>query len=134
MEIFERDYAKSRLSQVYTVLPSIHSEKYIDEMINITSGQPGTTTLFTEKFGRGEDFQVSATVNENRGLVVIQSFLSLNKNDEVQIQLRTARKQSPGEYYLYCDIDAINKKLKTEFNKVQNIMMSTKKDLKFIKN
>ncbi|CAF1441141.1 unnamed protein product, partial [Didymodactylos carnosus] len=64
------------------------------------AGQHGKVTLLTKEFGRGVDFQAEATVNEKGGMHVIQTFFSMNVQEETQIKGRTARKDEPGSYEL----------------------------------
>jgi preprotein translocase subunit SecA len=61
-----------------------------------TSGQ---VSLLTRVFGRGIDFICrDATVIANNGVHVLQTFLSEEKAEEVQIMGRTARQGQPGSY------------------------------------
>lgn len=56
-------------------------------------------TISTATFGRGTDFFCKdAKLEENNGLLVIQTFLSLEKSEEIQIQGRTARQGQKGSY------------------------------------
>ena len=57
----------------------------------------------TNSFGRGTDFKVTdKSIFEigQGGLHVIQTFLSVDKSEEVQIQGRTARQGDPGSFSL----------------------------------
>ncbi|ETO03087.1 hypothetical protein RFI_34323 [Reticulomyxa filosa] len=67
-----------------------------------SSGQVG---LFTKAFGRGTDFVCrDLIVAANGGVHVIQTFLSEELSEEVQIKGRTARQGSYGSYSLIlCD-------------------------------
>ncbi|ETO30348.1 hypothetical protein RFI_06774, partial [Reticulomyxa filosa] len=67
-----------------------------------SSGQVG---LFTKAFGRGTDFYCrDQIVAANGGPHVIQTFLSEELSEEVQIKGRTARQGKPGSYSLMlCD-------------------------------
>ncbi len=59
-------------------------------------------TLLTRSFGRGTDFIcIDDTVVTKGGVVVIQTFLSMQISEEAQIKGRTARQSNPGSYYLY---------------------------------
>ncbi len=59
-------------------------------------------TLLTRSFGRGTDFICrDDTVITNGGVVVIQTFLSMQISEQAQIKGRTARQSNPGSYYLY---------------------------------
>jgi hypothetical protein len=59
----------------------------------------GTVTLLSRVVGRGTDFYVfSDRVNTVGGVVVIQTFLSEDMSEEVQIKGRTARQGNNGSY------------------------------------
>jgi energy-coupling factor transporter ATP-binding protein EcfA2 len=59
----------------------------------------GRITLLTRVFGRGVDFVCyDSTVKHSGGMHVIQTFLSTDISEEVQIQGRTARQGDPGSY------------------------------------
>jgi preprotein translocase subunit SecA len=77
------------------------SETEREMLINTSSGQSNTVTLVTREFGRGEDFQASTEVAKNGGIHVIQTFLSLDIKEEIQIRGRTARKSERGSYALF---------------------------------
>ena len=61
----------------------------------------GKITLFTKIFGRGTDFIVyDQIISANGGVHVIQTFLSEEFSEEIQIQGRTARQGEDGSYSL----------------------------------
>jgi preprotein translocase subunit SecA len=61
----------------------------------------GHATLFTKFHGRGTDFQVVDTlVESNGGMHVVQTFLSEEKSEEIQIRGRSARQEKSGTYQL----------------------------------
>jgi hypothetical protein len=61
----------------------------------------GQITLSTAIFGRGTDFFCKdETVEKSGGVRIIQTFLSKDLSDEVQIQGRTARQGKHGSYQL----------------------------------
>ena len=63
------------------------------------STQANKITLMTKSFGRGTDFQVyDPNVNDNGGVHIIQTFLSLEYSEEIQIMGRTNRQNSNGSY------------------------------------
>ncbi len=67
-------------------------------------------TLLTRPFGRGTDFMcLDNKVNQNGGLVVVQTFLSLNPTQETQIKGRTARQQNKGSYYLIINLEDLRR-------------------------
>ena len=60
-----------------------------------------TFTLLTKIFGRGTDFQVyNQDVQNNNGVLVIQTFFSDTESEEIQIKGRTARQGKTGQYML----------------------------------
>lgn len=61
----------------------------------------GKCTLCTRIFGRGTDFIVNEnTVIANGGVHVLQTFLSEELSEEIQIKGRAARQGNPGSYSL----------------------------------
>jgi Mg-chelatase subunit ChlD len=63
-----------------------------------TSGQ---LTISTAVFGRGTDFFCKdQRVQDNGGVYIIQTFLSTERSEEIQIQGRTARQGKDGTYQL----------------------------------
>ena len=63
------------------------------------STQSGKVLLLVKAFGRGTDFQVKdKIVKTNGGPHMIQTFLSEQKSEEVQIMGRTARQGGHGSY------------------------------------
>jgi hypothetical protein len=61
----------------------------------------GTVTLLSRELGRGTDFYVySDSIDAAGGVVVIQTFLSEDVSEEVQIKGRTARQGNNGSYCL----------------------------------
>jgi preprotein translocase subunit SecA len=59
----------------------------------------GKVLLFTRIFGRGTDFVVhDENVTNNGGVHVIQTFLSEELSEEIQIKGRTARQGDEGSY------------------------------------
>ena len=73
----------------------------------------GKILLLTKSFGRGTDFHVNdKIVKSNGGPHVIQTFLSLQKSEEIQIQGRTARQGGKGSYSMILN----KKELMDEFD------------------
>ena len=71
-----------------------------DMIIDKEAGEPGSVTLATAQYGRGEDFKYSPAVLEKGGGHAIQLYLSEIKADEIQVRGRIARKSEPGSYTL----------------------------------
>lgn len=70
----------------------------------------GQITLFTKVFGRGTDFVCyDETVASNDGVHVIQTFLSEELSEEVQIKGRTARQGNFGSYSMVLSYNDLEK-------------------------
>ena len=70
----------------------------------------GMVTLMTRDFARGCDFICNdKIVNKNGGIHVIQTFLSLDKSEEVQCMGRTARQDNQGSYSMVLLRDTLEK-------------------------
>jgi len=66
----------------------------------------GQVTLTTAVFGRGTDFFCNdPKLRKNGGVHVLQTFFSLDKAEEVQIQGRTARQGHRGSYSLVLSVE-----------------------------
>jgi hypothetical protein len=67
-----------------------------------TAAEPSYITLFPRDLGRGTDFQVhDADVDiQMDGLLVVQTFLSDEMSEEIQIRGRTARQKKKGAFKL----------------------------------
>lgn len=133
LQKFYNDYAKSSIALLYclladdTCLASSTSASFSrEDIINQLSGQPGAVTLLTKKYGRGEDFKASAAVNAHGGCHVIQTFLSEDIKEEIQIKGRTCRKSSPGSYSLILSLPQINITIKKEKDKSLSLPISYK--------
>ena len=101
-----------------------------------TSGQ---ITLITRTFGRGTDFVChDQRVEASGGVHVIQTFLSEEASEEVQIKGRTARQSQPGSFSLILnyrdlerfdikieDIEDIKKGIRV-FDRFTNVLTRTK--------
>lgn len=70
---------------------------------------PDKISLMTKSFGRGTDFQVyDDSIKKNGGVHIIQTFLSQEEAEEIQIKGRTNRQNSKGS------VDIIFKKTELE--------------------
>ncbi|EAR94029.2 SecA DEAD-box-like domain protein (macronuclear) [Tetrahymena thermophila SB210] len=94
------------------------SEDFNFQVLRVTkSGQIG---LFVREYGRGTDFiSLDPMVNESGGVVVIQTFLSDNKTEEIQIKGRTARQGQQGQYYLILNQQDLIKDFGLNINQIQ---------------
>ena len=100
LEEFKRSPFFSKLGRQKEVLTEDMDAGAKEFAINkaATSGQ---ITLSTAVFGRGTDFFCKDDrVQEGGGVHIIQTFLSLEKSEEVQIQGRTSRQGKKGSYQL----------------------------------
>jgi hypothetical protein len=75
-------------------------EADLDEKKNIinNSAISNQVVLFTKVFGRGTDFIIHDEIVRKSGIHVIQTFLSDELSEEVQIKGRTARQGEQGSY------------------------------------
>ncbi len=98
--------------------PLRHETLVLNEELNIaeknfvisTSTSSGKITFFTKIFGRGTDFKVhDRIVSVNGGVHVIQTFLSEELSEEVQIKGRTARQSEDGSFSMVISIKSLEK-------------------------
>ena len=83
-----------------SLLNETHSSEDRDSKIRRASNK-GNISFMTNSFGRGTDFAIfDDSVKKLGGLHVIQTFLSVDASEEVQIQGRTARQGEKGSYKL----------------------------------
>ena len=83
-----------------SLLNETHSTDDRDNKIKKASNRKNITFM-TSSFGRGTDFVIyDDSVKKLGGLHVIQTFLSVDASEEVQIQGRTARQGEKGSYKL----------------------------------
>eukprot|EP00980_Cylindrotheca_fusiformis_P025927 scaffold14918_cov77-Cylindrotheca_fusiformis.AAC.1 len=99
-----RDFSSSPFYKKLGRQKKILSEELMtadkDFVIN-KAATAGQVTLCPAVFGRGTDFFCKdGKVEENGGVHVIQTFLSEERSEEVQIQGRTARQGKQGSYKL----------------------------------
>ena len=83
-----------------------------EEKVNIINNSTisGKITLFTKIFGRGTDFIVhDEIVSVNGGVHVVQTFLSEDYSEEIQIRGRAARQGEYGSYSLIVSIVSLEK-------------------------
>lgn len=80
-------------------------------------------TLMTNSFGRGTDFILfDKTIAKMGGLHVIQTFLSVDASEEIQIQGRTARQGEKGSYKLIITSEELEL-LNLKGSKLNNIQL-----------
>ncbi len=86
------------------------------------ASREGQVTLFTANFARGTDFEVFDPKVKEKGLGVIQTYLSDELSEEVQTKGRTARQGQKGTYQLVLcmeDLEAKFKITKAELKKAR---------------
>lgn len=72
----------------------------------------GQLTLCTAPFGRGTDFMCfDPRVEEKGGVYCLQTFVSLDESEEVQMWGRTARQGKKGSFAIIAEEDALNSAL-----------------------
>jgi energy-coupling factor transporter ATP-binding protein EcfA2 len=87
----------------------------------------GALTLFTRAFGRGIDFVChDDTVIANGGVVCIQTFLSEEVSEEVQIKGRTARQGQNGSYCMVLAEEHLEKFLGVDYRQIIQKMRDDK--------
>ena len=62
------------------------------------TGFENQISFMTDSFGRGTDFKISDKAAKLGGMHVIQTYLSEELADEIQVQGRTARQSARGSY------------------------------------
>lgn len=102
-------FAQSQEGQKHKAITMTVSDKNDPKTINdrvSRATRSGNITLFTRTFGRGIDFILGEKkVKEIGGLHVIQTFLSSEQAEAVQIEGRTARQGREGSYELIVTTD-----------------------------
>jgi len=79
--------------------------EYINHYVRVAT-RSNKVTLFPKVFGRGLDFVcLDKKVNGNGGVHVIQTFLSEEKSEELQIMGRTCRQGDGGSYKMILFLD-----------------------------
>jgi preprotein translocase subunit SecA len=89
--IFTEDFKNRCL-----ILTEEHDPSVRDRNVHLAASA-SKISLMTKAFGRGTDFQVlDKGVYESGGIHIIQTFLSHEEAEEIQIKGRTNRQNSPG--------------------------------------
>ncbi|CAF3988523.1 unnamed protein product, partial [Rotaria sordida] len=98
LEEFYQSKAFETKQPIVTILKEEENFEEKEKVIR-RSTMPGQITLFTRTFGRGADFiRYDQSVNTDDGIHVIQTFLSEDCSEEIQIKGRTARQGDKGSY------------------------------------
>ncbi|KAL4466765.1 hypothetical protein ABPG74_010362 [Tetrahymena malaccensis] len=108
------------------------SDDYNFKIQRVTrSGQIG---LFVREYGRGTDFiSLDPIVNKAGGVVVIQTFISDNKTEEIQIRGRSARQGQQGQYYLILNEQNLIEDLKLNSSQI-DMWQNDQKSITLYKN
>ncbi|CAF3762063.1 unnamed protein product, partial [Rotaria sp. Silwood1] len=116
-------YASAALQFIKDSVAILTEEASPAEKENVIKQATGSghVTLFTKTFGRGTDFiSHDPTVVSNDGIHVIQTFLSEEVSEEVQIKGRTARQGDYGSYSMIL-LDKDLEKFHIEQDDIQNV-------------
>jgi hypothetical protein len=99
LEGFRKSDFGTEFSDAYVLFAGM-KDKNRDEAIRACVGE-GKVAFLTREFGRGTDFKCrSDLINEMGGVLVIQTFLSDDISEEIQIQGRSGRQGRNGRYRL----------------------------------
>jgi hypothetical protein len=90
----------------------------------INAANPGAISLMTRVFGRGTDFSCMKRAKEAGGVHVIQTFLSEDVAEEVQIRGRTARESSKGSFVKILEMSSLER-FGLDDDAVENLRRST---------
>ena len=109
---FLNEYNNSQYSQalgIFNTLTERTDENQRDLLVK-TATNAGTITLLTREMGRGVDFICrDKDVLKNGGVLVVQTFFSDEKSEQIQIMGRCARQGQQGAYCLFLHINSITK-------------------------
>ena len=87
--------------------------------VDTVTGLPEVTFLL-RVFGRGLDFACrDDRINKNRGIHVIQAFLSEDASEEAQIKGRTARQGEAGSYCLILNANDLERQFEVTANQIK---------------
>lgn len=101
-----KEFSEFRDACQYLTERSSDDDKKVFVKKAMTAGQ---VSLSTKSFGRGTDFFcVDSQLNSNGGIHVLQTFLSANKSEEIQIQGRTSRQANNGSYSMIVKKEALS--------------------------
>lgn len=90
-----------RRNQVFAVKSNVENIEHYVEQAGNCNGSHGNVTLLSRVHGRGLDFKShSPKVEDNGGIHVVQTFLSEEESEEIQIRGRSARQDKKGTYQL----------------------------------
>lgn len=98
LERFRDSPEYKRLYRVTQVLSESTKEEHRESIVR-EAVKSKSITLVTKQLGRGTDFICSNTqVNQAGGVHVIQTYLSMDQTEEIQIKGRTARQGENGSF------------------------------------
>ncbi|EDS35725.1 helicase conserved C-terminal domain containing protein [Culex quinquefasciatus] len=128
LEKFRKEYSAQfdRVNVLTVNTKGTERDQFINE-----AGVAKTVTLATRRMGRGVDFKSSVTVEKNGGVHVIQTFLSSDVKEEIQIKGRTARKDNKGSYELIvceCDLPVMEAETPLFLNYTYKILDNDRKN------
>uniref|UniRef100_A0A8D8K9J2 Protein translocase subunit SecA 2 n=3 Tax=Culex pipiens TaxID=7175 RepID=A0A8D8K9J2_CULPI len=128
LEKFRKEYSTQfdRVNVLTVNTKGTERDQFINE-----AGVAKTVTLASRRMGRGVDFKSSVTVEKNGGVHVIQTFLSSDVKEEIQIKGRTARKDNKGSYELIvceCDLPVVEAETPLFLNYTYKILDNDRKN------
>lgn len=104
-------YCKGKIVEACDVLEEHLTNEQKDRLIKKAATR-GQVTFSTAIFGRGSDFACyDENLNLKGGMHVLQTFVSLDISEEVQIRGRTARQGKKGSYSMILREDELQKEL-----------------------
>jgi preprotein translocase subunit SecA len=110
INLYKSPYLRQHLQKCFYVSED-DDEHLRDNRIQM-AGNRGTVTLLTEKFSRGTDFILEDKILiDAGGFHVIQTYVSKDESDYVQVCGRTARQGKKGSYQM-----VINREILTSLN------------------
>jgi hypothetical protein len=131
VEAFEKYLANHRNARIDNAAVQTITEKNTTDKDNLIrlAVRAGTVTLLSRELGRGTDFYVySDSIDAAGGVVVIQTFLSEDVSEEVQIKGRTARQGNNGSYCLVLS----DQDLLTDFSIESSSLASMRKSKTYV--
>jgi len=112
------------LAAVHYLTESSPTDPSAKQAVITNAAHSGAITLMTRVFGRGTDFACLKRVKDAGGVHVIQTFLSEDVAEEVQIRGRTARESSKGSFVKILDKGSLER-FELTGDAVENLCRST---------
>ena len=127
MEFYNSPTIEPIKNEIQIITEEVSSSPKEKEMFIKRATTCGQITFLTKVFGRGTDFVCrDQTVIGGGGVHVIQTFLSEELSEEIQIKGRTARQGKDGSYSMILLENELEKYLGIEYLKEIGEMRKTK--------